>query len=82
MESSAEPDAIRSIFLLDIVGEPLEELAAVPAADPELMDGPDEGFISSLAQPAVSTAMNAIIPAILLVPGLMGYSSVLKIDNG
>ena len=76
-ESSTEPDAIRSIFLLDIVvGEPLEELTALPAADPELIDGADEGFISSLAQPAVSRAINAIIPAILAVPGLLAYSSV------
>lgn len=37
----------------------------------ELVDGLDEGCISSLAQPAVSRAMNAIIPAILAIPGLM-----------
>ena len=80
-ESSAEPDAIRSIFLLDIVGEPFEELTAVPAADPELIDGADEAFISSLAQFAVRRAINTIIPAILAVPGLMDYSSVQKWIN-
>jgi hypothetical protein len=85
-----EPDAIRSIFLPDIVGELLEELAAVGAAGAELMDGLDElmdgldeDFMSSLAQPAVSRDMNAIIPAILAVPNLIGYSSsVLKMDDG
>jgi len=62
-ESSAEPDAIVD----EVLGAPLEELVAVSEEDPELMDGPEEGFISSLAHPAVSRAMNAIIPAILAV---------------
>lgn len=73
-----DPGAIRSIFLPDIVGELVEELAAVGGAGAELMeglaglvDGLDEDFMSSLAQPAVSRAMNAIIPAILAIPGLM-----------
>ena len=77
-ESSAEPDAIRSIFLLDILGELLEELTPVPEADPELMDGGEDGLISSPAQPAASTVVNAIIPAILAIRYLMGHSSVLK----
>jgi hypothetical protein len=81
-ESSVEPDAIRSIFLPDIVGELLEELAAVGAAGAELTDGLDEDIMSSLAQPVVSSAMNAIIPAILAILGLMGHSSVLTMDNG
>ena len=49
----------------------------------ELVDGLDEGCISSLAQPAVSRAMNAIIPAILAIPGLMVIPPYLKwiLDN-
>jgi hypothetical protein len=87
-ESSTEPDAMRSIFLLDIVGELLEELAAFGAVEVELIDGADEDFvsvpmdgfdegefISSLAQPAASRAINATMPAILAIPGLISHSS-------
>lgn len=98
-ESSTEPGAIRSIFFVDIVGEPeelaiesLEDLAVAPAEEPlmdgldELMDGPDEdfiseppddiggavegldeGFVSSLAQPEKSSAMKAITPILLRI---------------
>jgi hypothetical protein len=45
-ESSTEPGAMRSIFLLDIVGELLEDLAGVEGVDVELMDGPVTDFIS------------------------------------
>jgi hypothetical protein len=81
-ESSAEPGAIRSIFLPDVEGA-LLEAPAVGAADAELMDaldedfvselidGLDEGFISSPAQPAVSRAKNAIVLAILRIPALI-----------
>jgi hypothetical protein len=96
-ESSAEPEAMRSMFLLDIVGELLEDLAAVEV-DVELMDGPvtdfisvdgldelmdesDEDFISSLAQPTVSRAVTATMPAILAIRGLIRRSSVLRMDN-
>lgn len=88
-ESSAEPDAIRSIFLPDIVGWLLEALGPDGAAGAELtealdevMDGLDEDFISSLAQPAVRRAINAITPAILVIPGLMGHSSVSRNGQG
>jgi hypothetical protein len=90
-ESSAEPDAMLSIFLLDIVGELLEELAAFGAVDEEPIDEPDEDlvsvlmdgfdeedFISSPAQPAVSRAINATMPVILAIPGLISHSSLLQ----
>jgi hypothetical protein len=44
----------------------------------EFADESDEDFISSLAQPAVRRATNAIMPAILAIPGLISRSSVLQ----
>ena len=95
-ESSAEPDAIRSMFF--VVPEALAEAAADPVLMDEfvevidgpdvdfiswvgldeLMDEPDEGIVSSLAQPVVSRAMNATMPAILAITGLINHSSVLR----
>ena len=98
-ESSAEPDAIRSMFLVDAAGALLEALAVGAAVlmdeSVELIDGPDivfmslggldepmdepdEDVVSSVAQPAVSSAMNASMPAILAIPGLISHSSVLQ----
>jgi hypothetical protein len=94
-ESSAEPDAIRSMFLLleaptvgaadpvlmdefvEVIDGPDVDFISVVGLD-ELMEEPDEGFVSSLAQPAVSRAMNAIMPAILAITGLISHSSVLR----
>jgi hypothetical protein len=45
------------------------------------MDESDEAFISSLAQPTVSSAMNATIPAILAIPRVISRSSVLQMND-
>ena len=80
-ESSAEPEAMRSIFFVEVLGEPLgeplEELVAVPAAEagPIPPDWLEEPCIPSLAQPPTNRLRKAMIPNTFVDRLLMANSS-------
>ena len=71
---AADPELMDEF--VELIDGPDVDFISLDGLD-ELMDEPNEGFISSLAQPAVRRAMNAIMPAILAIRDLISRSSVL-----